>query len=76
MWRRVDFVGTDVPEEHIASVFRVEKISDLGVLALISSFRLSDSFHPDDGGDTFLRNVGSYNSHTKSHPRRLHLYHD
>jgi hypothetical protein len=27
-------------------------------------------FHPDDGSDTFLRNVGSYKSHTVSHPRR------
>jgi hypothetical protein len=23
---------------------------------------LADSCHPDDGGDTYLRNVGSYNS--------------
>jgi hypothetical protein len=27
-------------------------------------------FDPEDGGDTFLRNVGSYNSHTASHLRR------
>jgi hypothetical protein len=33
---------------------------------------LTDSCHPDDGGDTFLRNVGSYKSHTASHPRRCH----
>jgi hypothetical protein len=25
MWRRVDLVWTDVSEEHIASIFRVEK---------------------------------------------------
>jgi hypothetical protein len=25
---------------------------------------LADSFHPDDGGDTFLRNVNSYKRHT------------
>jgi hypothetical protein len=24
----------------------------------------ADSFHPDDGGDAFLRNVGSYKSQT------------
>jgi hypothetical protein len=28
-----------------------------------------DSCHPDDGGDTILRNVGSYKSHTAHHPR-------
>jgi hypothetical protein len=27
--------------------------------------------HPEDGGDTILRNVGSYKSHTASSPRRL-----
>jgi hypothetical protein len=26
--------------------------------------------HPEDGGDTILRNVGSYKSHTVSSPRR------
>jgi hypothetical protein len=26
--------------------------------------------HPEDGGDTILRNVGSYRSHTVSFPRR------
>jgi hypothetical protein len=31
---------------------------------------LTDSLHPNDGWDTFLRNVGSYKSHTASHPRR------
>jgi hypothetical protein len=25
MWRRVDLVGTDVSEERIASIFKVEK---------------------------------------------------
>jgi hypothetical protein len=25
MWRHVDLVGTEVSEEHIASIFRVEK---------------------------------------------------
>jgi hypothetical protein len=25
---------------------------------------------PDDGGDTFLRNFGSYKSHKATHPRR------
>jgi hypothetical protein len=26
--------------------------------------------HPEDGGDTILRNVGSYKNHTVSFPRR------
>jgi hypothetical protein len=26
--------------------------------------------HPEDGGDTILRNVGSYKSHTASSPRK------
>jgi hypothetical protein len=30
----------------------------------------TDSCHPDDGGATFIRNVGSYKSHTASHPTR------
>jgi hypothetical protein len=32
---------------------------------------LGDSCHPDDRGSKFLRNVGSYKSHTAYHPRRL-----
>jgi hypothetical protein len=28
--------------------------------------------HPDDGGDTFLRYVGSYKSHMASYPRGRH----
>jgi hypothetical protein len=34
------------------------------------STQITYSFHPDDGGDTFLRNAGSYKSHAASHPRR------
>jgi hypothetical protein len=26
---------------------------------------LEKEFHPDNGGDTFLRNIGSYKSHTE-----------
>jgi hypothetical protein len=29
-------------------------------------------FNPEDGGDMFLRNVGSYKIYTAPHPRRLH----
>jgi hypothetical protein len=29
-------------------------------------------FHPEDGGEPFLRNVGSYKNHAATHPRRRH----
>jgi hypothetical protein len=35
-------------------------------------FQLTDSCHPDYGGDIFIRNVSSYKSHTASHPWRRH----
>jgi hypothetical protein len=54
MWRRVALVRTDVPEERIGSIIRVKIISE----------------PPNDGGDTFLRNVSSYKSYTASHHRR------
>jgi hypothetical protein len=40
MWRRVDIVWTDVSEEHIASIFRVEK-SAIEELAWAGGCRLS-----------------------------------
>jgi hypothetical protein len=33
---------------------------------------LADFFYPEDGGDTFLQNVGSHKTHTAPHPRRRH----
>jgi hypothetical protein len=48
--RRVALVRTDVSEESIASIIRATKIGG--------------SRHPNDGGDEFLRNVGSCKSHT------------
>jgi hypothetical protein len=29
-------------------------------------------FYPEDGGDTFLRNVGSHKNYTAPHPRKRH----
>jgi hypothetical protein len=46
------------------------RIGALGTLANRNTLRRKDSCDPDDGGDIFLRNVGSYKSHTPSHPRR------
>jgi hypothetical protein len=57
MWRSVDLVWTDVSEELIA-VCR-----HLLTLVLVRGFS-----YPEDGGDTFLRNVGSHDLQTP-HPR-------
>jgi hypothetical protein len=71
MWHRVDVVLTDVSEEHIASIFWVEgKIRKstseervrTGASRLLFSLslrlRILFFFYSEDGGDTFLRNVG------------------
>jgi hypothetical protein len=58
MLRRVALVRTDVSEELI-SFIRVTRIGELGTTLGISSQR-----HPDEGGARFLRNDGSYKSHT------------
>jgi hypothetical protein len=66
MLRRVALVRTDVSEELSAS-FRVIGIGELGTTLAVTSNRraqFTDSCHSDDVGDVFLRNVGSYKSHT------------
>jgi hypothetical protein len=74
MFRRVALVRIDVSEELSSSLIRVTRVGELGTkLALISNMRrllVKDSVvpssltcHPDEGGDKFLRNVGSYKSH-------------
>jgi hypothetical protein len=55
MWRRVDLVWTDVSEERIASIFRVEQ-SASEELAYVAA--------------DVLRNVGSHKIYKASHPRR------
>jgi hypothetical protein len=71
MLRRVAIVRTDVSEERIAYIARVTGIGEVGTTLAVTSNRsplrcsqLADSCHPDDRGDTFLRNVSSYKSHT------------
>jgi hypothetical protein len=59
MLRRVALVRTDVSEEPSASFIRVTRIGELG-----TTQAATDSCHPDEGGTKFLRNVGSYKSHT------------
>jgi hypothetical protein len=70
MWHRVDLVWTDVSDESIASILRVEK-STLQPPAQ-AGFLEADFFIPEDGGDTFLQNVGSHKMYTAPHPRRRH----
>jgi hypothetical protein len=50
MLRRVALVKTDVSKDLSASIVRMT--------------RIGDSCHTDDGGATFLGNVGSYKIHT------------
>jgi hypothetical protein len=68
MLRSVTFVRADVSEELSASFIRVTGIGELGTLAVTSNRRTlrrnTDSCHLDEGGAKFLRNVGSYKSHT------------
>jgi hypothetical protein len=67
MLRRVALVRTDVSEQRIASISRVTRIGELGTtLAATSNLcRLRPySCYPYDEGETFLRNIGSYKSHT------------
>jgi hypothetical protein len=71
MLRRVALVRTDVSEERGASFIRVTRIGELGTTQAATCNRrtlccsyFTDSCHPDEGGARFLRNVGSYKSHT------------
>jgi hypothetical protein len=69
--RRAVRMRTYVSEECITSVFRIENQSSrkparsrwLDILSLLI-------FDPEDGGDTFLRNVGSHRHYTVLYPRR------
>jgi hypothetical protein len=76
-------VRTDVSEELSASIIRVTRIGEPGTLAVTSNrrtlrrhtkyctvlylYKYLYSCYPDDGGDKFLSNVGSYKSHTSQH---------
>jgi hypothetical protein len=77
MLRRVALVRTDVSEELSTSFITVTRIGKLGTTLAVTSNRRtlllvaasvvpsSPNFcHPDEGDVKFLRNVGSYKSHT------------
>jgi hypothetical protein len=64
MWRRVDIVLTDVSEERIASIFRVEEkkksASEPASAGATDGGSLADFFFSSNlklVGDTFFRNV-------------------
>jgi hypothetical protein len=61
----VALIRTDVSEDRIAS-YEFVPIQEL-TTPLCNQLAL---VHPEDGGDTILRNVGSYKSRTVSFPRR------
>jgi hypothetical protein len=67
MLRRVGLVRTDVSEKLSASFIRVTRLGELGTTLAVTSNRRTprrNSCHPIEGGAKFLRNVGSYKSHT------------
>jgi hypothetical protein len=61
----VALVRTKVSEELIAYIIQVTRISELGKSPILCD--------PDDGDDTFFRNVGSNKAHAASQPR-IQLY--
>jgi hypothetical protein len=54
MWRRVDILLTDVSEERIASIFSSCRLQ----VPAHAGSSLVDFLYPEDGGDTFIRNIG------------------
>jgi hypothetical protein len=77
MWRRVDLVWTDVSEERIASIFRIDNTRATNQTESVCSHLLklvprSRIIYPEDRGDTFLWNVGSHKIYMAPHTRRRH----
>jgi hypothetical protein len=76
MWRRVYLVWTDISEELITSIFRVDKSASeepAWAAATCSQWFLARGFfYPENGADMFLRNVGSHKIYTAPHHRRRH----
>jgi hypothetical protein len=71
MLSNVPLVRTDVSEERITSIIRVTRIGEqrASVASYCQSCSwLADFYHPDDGGDTIPRNIGSYKSHMANIP--------
>jgi hypothetical protein len=66
MLRRVILVRTDVSQERMASIIKLTRVGELAIEACCGEIlcKLADSCHPDDGGDSLLRNFGSYKNST------------
>jgi hypothetical protein len=70
MLYRVASIRTEVSEEPSASFIRATTIGELGISAFFRSVRrllVTASVvpsRPDEGGAKFLRNAGSYKSHS------------
>jgi hypothetical protein len=68
MLSRVALVRIGVSEERIASIIRATTIDELRTMLAVTidrrASKLADYFNPDNGCYKFLRNVGSYKSHT------------
>jgi demethoxyubiquinone hydroxylase (CLK1/Coq7/Cat5 family) len=62
MLRRVALVRTEVSKEHSASIVRVTRIGEVGMLAVTSNRRTLR--RNTNLRLTFLRNVDSYKNHT------------
>jgi hypothetical protein len=72
LWRCVDLASTDVslsPCSYIAGSFWLVAQS---AATCSRWFTARGSLYPEDGGDTFLRNVGWRKIYTAPHPRRRH----
>jgi hypothetical protein len=63
----VALIRTDVSDDRIYESLPIQDLTTslCNLLALV---------HPEDGGDTILRNVGSYKSHT-IHENQLQVLH-
>jgi hypothetical protein len=68
MLHRVALVRTDVSDKLSASFIRVTRFGERGTTLSITSnrrtLRRNTKCHSDEVGAKFLRNVGSYKSHT------------
>jgi hypothetical protein len=67
MLRRVALIRNNVSGEPSVAIIRVTRIGQLGTTSAVTSnrrtLRAKLLVTADDGGNTFLRNVGSYKNH-------------
>jgi hypothetical protein len=73
--KRIKELGKLAVSSHRCTLQRITNSAFLRCASVASYSQrswLAYSFHPDDGSDKFLRNVGSHKSHAVSYPRRRH----